>query len=399
MFTIQTLNKISIEGLNLFPRDRYEVASDVGSPDAILVRSQNLHDMELPSSVKAIARAGAGVNNIPVERCSERGIVVFNTPGANANSVKELVIASLLLASRRISQGISWVRSIADRGEDIPALVEKTKSEFGGPEITGKTLGVVGLGAIGASVANAATALGMNVVGYDPFITVDRAWGLSSQVRRAVNLGALLAESDYITLHAPLTNDTRDLIDDRAVAQMKPGMRLLNFARRELIDHDALFRAFESGAIAVYVTDFPSADLLAHEQVIAVPHLGASTPEAEANSAMMAVRQLRAYLETGNIVNSVNFPTCEMPLVPQHHRVVIANQNVPKMVGRITNVFADRGINIADMINKGRGDLAYNIIDVDTPVDAGVMHDLRTIEGVITARAVAESEAATAGIG
>ena len=386
MFTVQRLNKISVKGLDLFPRDRYEVATDVGSPDAILLRSHDLHDAELPASVKAIARAGAGVNNSPIDRCSERGIVVFNTPGANANSVKELVVAGLLLASRQISQGITWTKSLTDRGDEVEALVEQKKKQFAGPEIMGKTLGVIGLGAIGASVANAASALGMEVVGYDPFITVDSAWGLSSDVIRAVNLDALMAASDYITLHAPLNDHTRDLIDDRTVRHMKPGVRLLNFARGELVDHAALFRAFEAGTIAAYVTDFPSADLLQHEEVIAVPHLGASTPEAEANCAMMAVRQLRDYLENGNIANSVNFPTCQMPRPDGRHRLAIVNRNVPKMVGQITTVLADRGINIADMINKGRDELAYNIIDLDSRADEDVVAELQSIDGVIRAR-------------
>ena len=386
MFTIQTLNKISVEGLNQFPRDRYEIATEIPSPDAVLLRSQNLYGVELPSSVKAIARAGAGVNNIPVDLCSERGIVVFNTPGANANSVKELVLAGLLLSSRRISSGISWVRSLKDMGDEVPVMVEREKKAFAGPEIAGKTLGVIGLGAIGASVANTARALGMDVVGHDPFITVEGAWGLSSDVRRAVNLTALIAESDYITLHTPLTEDTRGLIDDRLISHMKPGTRILNFARMELVDHESLFRAFDSGAVAAYVTDFPTAELLAYDQVIPVPHLGASTPEAESNCAVMAVRQLRAFLEDGNITNSVNFPACELPRSPGRHRLVIANRNIPKMVGRITTILADCGANIADMINKGRGDLAYNIIDLDTAIDASVIRELEGIEGVINVR-------------
>jgi len=386
MLTIQTLNKISVEGLNLFPRDQYEIATEIPSPDAILLRSQNLHGVDLPESVKAIARAGAGVNNIPIDLCSERGIVVFNTPGANANSVKELVLAGLLLSSRRISEGISWVRTLKDEGERVPVLVEGEKKAFAGPEIAGKTLGVIGLGAIGASVANTARALGMDVIGHDPFITVEGAWELSSDVRRAVNLTALIAESDYITLHTPLTDDTRGLIDDRLISHMKPGARILNFARKELVDHEALFRAFASGQVAAYVTDFPTADLLAYDQVIPVPHLGASTPEAEANCAVMAVRQLRAFLEDGNIVNSVNFPTCQLPRSAGRRRLVITNRNIPKMVGRITTILADGGVNIADMINKGRGELAYNIIDLDSAIDASVISRLEAVEGVINVR-------------
>ncbi len=387
MFTIQTLNKISVKGLDLFPRDLYEVASDVRVPDALLVRSYNLHAAELPPSLKAVARAGAGVNNIPIDRCSEHGIVVFNTPGANANSVKELVIAALLLSSRRIVDGIVWARTLVGQGEAVPGQIEAGKKRFVGPEIMGKTLGVIGLGAIGVAVANAATALGMEVIGYDPFISVDSAWGLSRSVRRAANLDALLVEADYLTLHAPLNDQTRDLIDARACARMKPGARLLNFARGELVDNAAVLRALDDGPLAVYVTDFPSEDLLRHERVIAVPHLGASTPEAEENCAMMAVQQLRSYLEHGTITNSVNFPTCELEETTGH-RLVLANRNVPNMVGQVTTVLAAHGINIADMINKGRGDVAYNIIDVNIEVGADVLGELRAIEGVIMVRSL-----------
>ncbi len=397
MFAIQTLNKISDKGLALFPRDRYEVAPDLGAPDALLVRSQNLHAVTLPPSLKAIARAGAGVNNIPVEACSERGVVVFNTPGANANSVKELVIAGMLLASRRIVQGIAWARSLAGNGAEVSALVEKGKKQFAGPEIMGKKLGVVGLGAIGVAVANDASALGMEVVGYDPFISVDSAWGLSRDVRRAASLEALLAECDYVTLHAPLTDETRTLINDRACALMKPGARLLNFARGELVDNAAVLRALDAGRLAAYVTDFPDADLIRHDRVVAVPHLGASTPEAEDNCAMMATRQLRAFLEQGNITHSVNFPACQLEQ-STGHRIVIANKNVPNMVGQVTTILASRGINIADMINRGREGLAYNIIDVDSPVADDLVAQLRGIEGVIMVRSLLP-EAALAPVG
>ncbi len=297
MFTIQTLNKISAKGLDWFPHDTYAVTSDAPAPDAILVRSHDLHDLALPASLKAIARAGAGVNNIPVAACSQRGIVVFNTPGANANSVKELVIAGLLLSSRRIVEGIAWARSLAGEGEAVPVLVEHHKKRFSGPEIKGKTLGVIGLGAIGVAVANDASALGMEVIGHDPFISVDSAWGLSRDVKRAVSLDALIAASDYITLHAPLTDHTRDLIDAQKCALMKPGARLLNFARGELVDERALLRALDEGTIATYVTDFPNETLIRHEKVLTIPHLGASTPEAADNCTIMAVRQLRDFLE------------------------------------------------------------------------------------------------------
>ena len=396
MLSIRTYDKISPRGLERFPRNLYEVASDIGRPDALLVRSHNLHEVELPPSVRAIARAGAGVNNIPGAQCAEQGIVVFNTPGANANSVKELVIAGLLLASRQIVEGVAWARTLAGEGEAVPALVEKGKKQFKGPEIQGKVLGVVGLGAIGVAVANAAVALGMKVVGHDPFITVQSAWGLSSQVRRAVNLDALLAEADYVTLHAPLTDQTRDLIDARAMARLKPGARLLNFARGELVEKRAVLDALDAGRLARYVTDFPDDDFVRHERVLPVPHLGASTPEAEDNCAIMAAQQLRDFLEHGNIVNSVNFPTCQMPEPPEAHRLVIANRNVPNMVGQITTVLAGHGINIGDMINQSarQFDLAYNIIDVETEASDDVLGELRAIDGVIMVRSIEQQAVA-----
>ena len=388
MFTIQTFNKISALGLDRFPRDTYAVTSATPVPDAILVRSEDLHAMTLPASLKAIARAGAGVNNIPVEACSQRGIVVFNTPGANANSVKELVIAGLLLSSRRIVEGITWARSLSGEGEAVPAQVETHKKRFSGPEIKGKTLGVIGLGAIGVAVANDASALGMDVVGHDPFISVDSAWGLSRDVKRAVSLDALIAAADYITLHAPLNDHTRDLIDTRALRLMKPGARLVNFARGELVNEPALLHALDEGALAAYVTDFPNETLIRHAKVLTIPHLGASTPEAADNCAVMAVAQLRDFLEHGNIVNAVNFPACQLPRPPEDFRLVIANKNEPNMIGQFTTILAEHRINIADMINKGREDLAYNIIDVDTRIGEDVLAQLRAIDGVIMARSL-----------
>lgn len=386
MFSIQTLNKISSKGLDLFPRDLYDVTAEASTPDAIVVRSHKMHEMAFPTSLRAIARAGAGVNNIPLERCSKQGIVVFNTPGANANSVKELVIAGMLLASRRIVEGIAWARSLADRGDAVPGLVEKGKKQFAGPEIKGKKLGVIGLGAIGVAVANDAAALGMEVIGYDPFISVDAAWGLSRDVQRADSLSVLLAESDYVTLHVPLNDNTRDLIDGEKLAAMKPGARLLNFARGELVHQAALMHALNEGPLAVYVTDFPNEEMVRHEQVLPVPHLGASTPEAEDNCAIMAVRQVRDFLEQGNITNSVNFPACQMPKPPEDYRIVLANKNEPNMIGQVATVLAEHGINIADLLNRHRDNLAYNIIDVDTRVDEGVLARLRAIQGVIMVR-------------
>ncbi len=387
MYRIQTLNKISSAGLDLFPRDEYEIASEIGHPDAVLVRSQKMHDMELPSTVKAIARAGAGVNNIPVDRCSEQGIAVFNTPGANANSVKELVLTGLFLSSRRVTEGIAWARSLSGKGAEVPVQIEKNKSQFAGPEVKGKKLGVIGLGAIGVMVANDAQALGMEVVGYDPFISVEAAWGLSRSVRRALSLDSLIAEVDYLTIHTPLTEKTKGILNRDRFALMKKGVRILNFARGGLVNNEDLIAAVSEGVVASYVTDFPDDDLVGLEQVIPIPHLGASTPEAEENCAHMAVTQLRNYLEHGNIRNSVNYPACEMPSSGQN-RIVVANRNVPNMVGQITTVLAAHKANINDMINKSRRNLAYNIIDIDGEVDEAVLEEIRGIAGGIMTRVI-----------
>ncbi|MCU0608302.1 MAG: phosphoglycerate dehydrogenase [Chitinispirillaceae bacterium] len=387
MYKIQTLNKIAMIGLENFPREDYEIASEILNPDAILVRSANMLTMEIPASVKAIARAGAGYNNVPVSACSEKGVIVFNTPGANANGVKELVLAGLLLASRRIVPGILWARTLAGKGDEVPKLIEKGKSDFTGPEIKGKKLGVVGLGAIGVMVANDAVELGMQVVGYDPFISVEAAWGLSRNVKRARGLESLIAESDYITLHVPLNDQTRGLINRERIAIMKNGARLLNFARGGLVNNADMREALASGRVAAYVTDFPDDELLTIGNVIPLPHLGASTPEAEDNCAIMAVNQVRDFLENGNIRNSVNYPDCDMG-VAKSTRVLIANQNVPNMVGQITTVLASEKINIADMINKHRGDLAYNIIDIDGAVSESTAQKLREIRGVIMVRVI-----------
>ncbi|ADN01125.1 phosphoglycerate dehydrogenase [Spirochaeta thermophila] len=391
MFKIQTLNKISPKGLEIFPRDLYEVASEFTHPDAILVRSADMHQMEIPSSVLAIARAGAGVNNIPVERCTERGIVVFNTPGANANSVKELVIAGLLIASRKIIRAVEWVRSIADEGDRVSELVEKEKSRFTGPEIKGKKLGVIGLGSIGVMVANAAVSLEMEVIGYDPYISVEAAWGLSSKVQRAETLEKLIREADYITLHVPLNDDTRGMLNYEKFRMMKRGVKILNFARGGLVNNRDILRAIEEGIVDRYVTDFPEAELLRCENVIPIPHLGASTPEAEENCAIMAVQQLRDFLERGNIRNSVNFPTCQLD-VSGDTRILIANRNIPDMVRQITGVLGSARINISDMINKHKGNIAYNIIDVDGEVPSDISEDLSQIEGVIMVRVLRPKE-------
>lgn len=386
MYKIQTLNKISVKGLDYLPREQYEIATEILNPAAIILRSYKMHDMELPKSLLAIARAGAGVNNIPIQRCTEQGIVVFNTPGANANSVKELVLASLFLASRKILQGIIWAQKIKDKGTEVPRLIEKEKSNFAGPELINKTLGVIGLGAIGVMVANAAISLGMNVIGFDPFISIESAWGLSSRVQRARGLETILSEADYITLHVPLNEETKGMINQERFSIMKTGTRLLNFARGGLINNDDLKNAVNSGKISIYITDFPDQELLNMKNVICIPHLGASTPEAEDNCAIMAVSQLKDYLERGNIKNSVNFPDCSM----ERHgisRITIANRNIPNMVGQITTVLANEKINISNMINQHRDDLAYNIIDIDQEITQNIIKKLLEIKGILMVRA------------
>ncbi len=387
MNKIQTLNKISPIGLDLFPRDDYEIASEIPNADAVVLRSFKMHDMDLPASLKAVARAGAGVNNIPIDKCTEKGIVVFNTPGANANSVKELVLMSLFLSSRRVVDGIAWAKSLMGQGAEVPKLIEKGKSNYAGPEIKGKKLGVIGLGAIGVMVANDAVSLGMDVTGFDPFLSVDAAWGLSRSVNKAVSLDTLIADSDYISIHVPLNDKTKGLINNDKFALMKKGVRLLNFSRGGLVNNEDLKGALANGAVAAYVTDFPDEDMLKEPNVIPCPHLGASTPEAEDNCAIMAVNQLRDYLELGNIKNSVNFPECQMAPSGQY-RIVVANNNIPNMVGQITTVLAGSKINITDLLNKSRGDVAYNIIDVDGEVTDVQLEAIRSIEGVIMTRLI-----------
>lgn len=391
MFKIQTLNKISSAGLSLMPYEEYEKASEILNPDAILVRSYKMHDMELPESLLAIGRAGAGVNNIPVDKCSEKGIVVFNTPGANANAVKELVLTSLFLSSRNIEGGISWAKTLIGKGEEVPKLVEGGKSNFVGPELAGKTLGIIGLGAIGRLVANAAESLGMKVIGYDPYISVDAAWGLSQHVKKAKGLEHLLSVSDYVSLHVPLTDSTKGFIDKSKFQMMKPGVRILNFARGGLINETELLQALDSDQVTCLVTDFPTETLLKHDKIIAIPHLGASTPESESNCAVMAVNQIKEYLENGNIRNSVNFPEAEMPRNGSS-RLCIVNQNIPKMVGQITTVLANEDINIEEMLNRHHNGVAYNIIDVNKAVTEDQIKTLKAIEGVIRVRLITGNE-------
>ncbi|MCW0482960.1 phosphoglycerate dehydrogenase [Gaoshiqia sediminis] len=386
MFKIQTLNKIDPVGLKKFPLDQYEIASEFQNPDAIIVRSQSMHDMELPKSLKAIARAGAGVNNIPIDKCTEKGIVVFNTPGANAHAVKELALAGLLLSSRGIAQSIEWAKTLVGKGDEVPALVEAGKKNFGGNEIRGKTLAVIGLGAIGVLIANAAQALGMDVIGYDPYISVKQAWKLSRNVKRAEGIEVLLSQADYVTINIPQTAETKGYINKDKIKMMKPGVRIMNFARGGLVNSADMKEALESGKVGCYVTDFPDEETLKMKNVIAIPHLGASTEESETNCAVMAVDQVRDYLEKGNIVNSVNFPEAEMER-NGGPRLVIANKNVPKMVSQISSLLASEELNIANMLNKNKADIAYNIIDIDGPVPSNELAEkLLAIEGVIMVR-------------
>jgi D-3-phosphoglycerate dehydrogenase len=381
------MNKISPFGLELFSRDKYEIASEIPNPDAILVRSADLHNVEIPDSVLAIARAGAGVNNIPIPQCSDRGVVVFNTPGGNANAVKELALASMLIASRNVVGGINWTASIAAEADKVPDLVEKEKSKFEGPELRGKTLGVVGLGAIGVMVANDAIALGMDVIGYDPYISVDAAWSLSREVVRADTLEGLLGKADYLTLHLPLAETTKGLFNAEKIRFMKKGARVINLARGGLVNEKDIIEALNTDKLAVYVTDFPSAELLGCKKAICIPHLGASTPEAEDNCAIMAVKQLMDFLETGGIRNSVNFPRCRLDQRAPY-RLLVSNRNIPNMVGQITTILAAANINITDLINHHRDEFAYNIIDTEQKIPETALDQLRQINGIIRVRSV-----------
>ncbi|MDR2343677.1 MAG: phosphoglycerate dehydrogenase [Spirochaetaceae bacterium] len=392
MFRIQTMNSIAAEGLNLFPAGKYEVGPGTKNPDAILLRSADLHGVEIPKSVLAIVRAGAGYNNIPVDACSERGIVVFNTPGANANAVKELTIAALFLSSRKLVDSVRWLSSVKDNappgGDGIPALVEKEKNRFEGPEISGKTLGVVGLGSIGVMVANAAAALGMDVVGYDPYISVHAAWNLSRSVRRAETMEDALRGSDYVSLHVPYSDETKNMLSAGKIKMMKSGARLLNFARGGLAKEADVISALECGRLSVYITDFPTAELLKHDKVICIPHLGASTPEAEINCAVSAVKQAKNFLETGVVENSVNFPSCSLTR-NSPYRLLAANRNIPNMVGQITTLLASGGINITDLINHHKDGYAYNIIDTEQEIPASMLVALEKIPGIIRVRTIA----------
>ncbi len=376
MYNVLTLNKISKVGLAKLPTDLYNVADEQNSPDAILLRSFKMHDMELPESLLAVARCGAGVNNIPLDKCAEKGIVVFNTPGANANAVKELVLTALLISSRKIVESYNWAQALKGT-EGVAAAVEKGKSQFAGPEITGKTLGIVGLGAIGVLVANAAVALGMNVIGYDPFLSVNGALRINSAVKYTTNLDDIFANSDYITVHVPLTPDTKELVCKESIAKMKDGVRIINLARGELVNIADVKEALESGKVAKYVTDFPNEDAVGVDGIITLPHLGASTPEAEDNCAIMAANEMREYLENGNIINSVNYPACSLARTGKN-RVCVLYKNSDDMVSKITAV-----VSASDMVSKTRGDFGYAIIDTDADVDASA---ITAIAGVIKVR-------------
>lgn len=387
MLRVKTMNKIAAAGLQELTGDNFVVGSEVDHYDGILVRSASLHDVEFPAELRIIARAGAGVNNIPVDKCSEKGIVVLNTPGANANAVKELVLAALLYSSRDIFGGSQWVRNRVLEGVDVTTVVEKGKSAFAGPEIMGKTLGIIGLGAIGAKVANAAVALGMKVIGYDPYLTINTALGLDTHVHHTTELDDVYRVADYITIHVPYNKDTANTINADALAKMKDGVRVINFARGGLVEDSAMIAALESGKVARYVTDFPTNALVKTKNVISTPHLGASTPESEENCAVMAARELRDYLENGNILHSVNMPSVSMPRSGVC-RVCVIHRNVHSVLAGIIAIFAQMGINVENMTNKSRGEYAYTMVDLNTVVGEDVRAKLNAMEPVIRVRIV-----------
>ena len=390
MHKVRTYNQISVKGLDRFARQRFEVGSDIGHPDAFLLRSQKLQGVEVPASLVAVARAGAGVNNIPVGEYSKLGIVVFNTPGANANAVKELVMAGMLLATRGILPGIAYVQTltpISDAAE-MSALLEKEKARFAGGEIKGKTLGIVGLGAIGSMVADMALAMGMKVVGFDPALSIDAAWRLSSEVGRMENLASLLARSDYVSLHVPALDATRHMISADALAGIKPGAVLLNFARETIVDPAAVLQALDAGRLGRYVCDFPEPAMLGHARIIAMPHIGASTEESEENCAVMAADQLIDYLDNGHITNSVNYPAVRMERTAGTTRITFSNENVAGVLGQVLSVLAERQVNVIDMMNKSRGELAFNIIDVESRPDDAVAAAIQAVEHVIRVRVI-----------
>ena len=385
MYKVLTLNNIAVAGLRRLPRDSYEVGSEIPEPDAIILRSYNMHDMDIPASVSAIGRAGAGVNNIPVDRMSERGVPVFNAPGANANAVKELAVAGLLIAARNICEARDYVGAIGAEGDELNKAVEAGKKQFVGFELPGRTLGVIGLGAIGVEVANVALALGMKVVGFDPKITVRSAWQLSSGVRQVETLDRLFKESDVVSVHVPLVDATRNIVNGDRLSLMPDGGILINFARGGVVDDAAAMQALDSGKLHAYICDFPTRELIEHSKVIALPHLGASTTEAEENCAVMVAENVKDYLENGIIRHSVNFPEAIMPRIDSY-RITVANANVPNMVGQISTCLAEVKLNIVDLLNKSRGDVAYTVVDLDQAVPEETLDKIRQIKGVLTVR-------------
>ena len=387
MFNIQVYNSIAKSGLSKFDSKKFNIGTEVVEPQAYLMRSHKLHGQPIPSSLVALARAGAGVNNIPVEEYTERGIVVFNTPGANANAVKELIVASLLIGSRDIIGGIEYANTLIGINDfaEMNRLLEKEKKRFAGEEIFGKTLGIVGLGAIGSMVANLGSSLGMKVIGYDPAISVETAWQLSSKVKRMDSLETLLSQSDFVTLHVPAIPSTKDLINSKNLRKMKPSAKLLNFARAEIVNLNDLIDAIENKVIGGYISDFPMPGMIGLKNVLLMPHIGASTKEAEENCAVMASEQLIDFLENGNIINSVNFPSTEMTRT-DGTRITFTNENIPKVLGQVLSVFADLNLNIIDMVNKSRGDIAYNIIDVEGKIDLAIDRNIANISGIVNAR-------------
>ena len=386
MYNILTLNKIAACGLDQLDKAKYAITDDqTQDADGIILRSFAMHDMELPKSLKAVARAGAGTNNIPIDKCTEKGVVVFNTPGANANAVKELVLAGLFLASRDVVGGINWAKTLT--GDDVAKQVEKGKSNFAGCEIQGKTLGVVGLGAIGIQVANAARHLGMNVIGYDPYLSVDAAWRMSSHIKKATSLDEIYENCDYITIHVPLTPDTKYMVNADAIAKMKNGVKILNFARGELVNNDDIKKSLDEGKVSSYVVDFPNAETINYNGIVAIPHLGASTEESEDNCAVMAAQEIADFLENGNILNSVNLPNCSLP-VNGNGRITVIHKNVPNVLAQFTKTFSDAGINICDIINKSKKDVAYTIINTDDMITNDVVDKINSVDEVIKVRVI-----------
>ena len=389
MYTIRTLNNIAKTGLAKLPEQNFVIDEKAENPEGIILRSFDMHKMELNENLLAVARAGAGTNNIPIEKCTQKGVPVFNTPGANANAVKELVLAGLFASSRRIIAGAAWVQGLKDNCENVEKAVEAGKKEFTGPEIAGKTLGVIGLGAIGVQVANAALDLGMEVIGYDPFLSLESAWHLSPNVVHEESMEELVAKADYITLHIPLNDKTRNTFDEKLFAATKPGARLLNFARGGLVDNAALKKAIADGIIARYMTDFPSEDLLGDPaNIIVTPHLGASTPESEENCAIMAAQEIREYLTYGNIKNSVNYPACDAGKCSEAARVCVCHKNIPNMITQFTGAFASKGINVSDMVSKSKGDYAYSVFDISEKADEDTVKSISSIDGVLKVRVI-----------